>query len=334
MDCDDQDFSCAAGGRALDIAPSFPGCRLTDQRKSPNHPEDHRRLFRLHHPPAMPSKAKSKPTKAAKKSASKKSAPAKAKPAAKKPALKKPAPKAARPAKSAPRATRPAPKSKAKTAEKKPKAVVKKKPVSSSSVNGSAASVRRTRGRDNTVKPGVNFRTPGRAVAPVEKWTPPPEIARGVFNKKQRHRLLELKDSLVDSMNGMAEDTLRARAEGSEASAFGMHQADAGSDAYDRDFALSLLSKEQDALFEIDEALKRLDNGTYGTCEASGKPIPQARLEALPFARFTIECQAEYERDVGPGGGRRPVRSLFGLMGDEDEEEEGEEKETVDKSDD
>ncbi len=270
----------------------------------------------------MPSKAKSKPVKAAKKPALKKPASVMAKPAA-----KKPAPKVAKPAKSAPRAPKPTPKSKAK-------AVVKKKTVSSSSVNGSAASVRRTRGKDNTVKPGINFRTPGRAVAPIEKWTPPPEMAKGAFNKKQRQRLLELKDSLVDSMNGMAEDTLRSRAEGSEASAFGMHQADAGSDAYDRDFALSLLSKEQDALFEIDEALKRLDGGTYGTCEASGKPIPQARLEALPFARFTIECQAEYERDVGPGGGRRPVRSLFGLMGDEDEEEEGEEKETVDKSDD
>ena len=59
-------------------------------------------------------------------------------------------------------------------------------------------------------------------------------------------------------MNGVAKDSLRSRAEGSEASAFGMHQADAGSDAYDRDFALSLLSQEQDSLYEIDEALKRI----------------------------------------------------------------------------
>jgi RNA polymerase-binding transcription factor DksA len=169
---------------------------------------------------------------------------------------------------------------------------------------------------------------------PIEKWEAPPEISRAAFNKKQKARLLDLKDSLVDSMNGMAADTLRARAEGSEASAFGMHQADAGSDAYDRDFALSLLSKEQDALFEIEEALKRLEDGTYGICDMCNKPIPQARLEALPFARFTIDCQAEYEREVGPGGGRRPLRSLFGLMGDEDDEEEGEEKETVDKAED
>jgi DnaK suppressor protein len=87
---------------------------------------------------------------------------------------------------------------------------------------------------------------------------------------------------MVDSMAGVAQDTLRSRAEGSEASAFGMHQADAGSDAYDRDFALSLLSQEQDALYEIDQALRRIELGTYGKCEMSGKQIPRARLEAIP----------------------------------------------------
>ena len=79
------------------------------------------------------------------------------------------------------------------------------------------------------------------------------------FLKKQKERLLQLRDSMLDSMMGVAKDNLRTRAEGSEASAFGMHQADAGSDAYDRDFALSLLSQEQDALYEIEEALKRID---------------------------------------------------------------------------
>src|ERR1043166_5326895 len=63
------------------------------------------------------------------------------------------------------------------------------------------------------------------------------------FTRKQKDKLLQLRDAMVDSMAGVAQDTLRSRAEGSEASAFGMHQADAGSDAYDRDFALSLLSQ-------------------------------------------------------------------------------------------
>ena len=96
------------------------------------------------------------------------------------------------------------------------------------------------------------------------------------------------------------------------ASAFGMHQADAGSDAYDRDFALNLLSQEQDALYEIEEAIKRIQNGTYGVCEMSGKRIAQARLEAIPFARFTVECQAQVEREQMMGGYRRPVRAVFG----------------------
>jgi DnaK suppressor protein len=145
------------------------------------------------------------------------------------------------------------------------------------------------------------------------------------FLKKQKAKLLQLRDSLLDAMMGVSRDTLRARAEGSEASAFGMHQADAGSDAYDRDFALSLLSQEQDALYEIEEALKRIDGGTYGICEMSGKPIPHARLEAIPFARYTVECQTSIEKQKKATRIRQPVTSLFGLTdeegGDGEEEE-------------
>ncbi len=139
----------------------------------------------------------------------------------------------------------------------------------------------------------------------------------GGFLAKQRERLLILKDTLLDSMTGVAKDSLRSRADGSEASAFGMHQADAGSDAYDRDFALSLLSQEQDSLYEIDEALKRLETGSYGTCEMSGKSILHARLEALPFTRYTVECQAEIEKKNRYTRVRQPVASLFGLGDDE-----------------
>ena len=103
----------------------------------------------------------------------------------------------------------------------------------------------------SSLKPTVKTNLP---TGPIRKpivddgWVPEPEIPMNTFIKKQKARLLELKDSLVDSVTGMANETIRARAEGSDASAFGMHQADAGSDAYDRDFALSLLSKEQAAL--------------------------------------------------------------------------------------
>jgi DnaK suppressor protein len=147
------------------------------------------------------------------------------------------------------------------------------------------------------------------------------------FIHKQKEKLLQLRDAMVDSMAGVAQGTLRSRAEGSEASAFGMHQADAGSDAYDRDFALSLLSQEQDALYEIDEALKRIELGTYGKCEMSGKPIPRARLEAIPFARFTVECQSKLEKQSKASRVRQSVTSLFGLT--EEEAREGEEEEVT-----
>src|SRR2546423_15562363 len=149
------------------------------------------------------------------------------------------------------------------------------------------------------------------------------------FTRKQKEKLLNLRDAMVDSMAGVAQDTLRSRAEGSEASAFGMHQADAGSDAYDRDFALSLLSQEQDALYEIDQALKRIELGTYGNCEMSGKPIPHARLEAIPFARFTVECQSQLEKQNKMSRVRQSVTSLFGLTDDEEKEGEAEESQAT-----
>jgi DnaK suppressor protein len=145
------------------------------------------------------------------------------------------------------------------------------------------------------------------------------------FIRAQQEKLLQLRDAMVDSMAGVAKDNLRSRAEGSEASAFGMHQADAGSDAYDRDFALSLLSQEQDALYEIDQALKRIELGTYGICEMSGKPISRARLEAIPFARFTVECQSQLEKQNKASRVRQSVTSLFGLTDEEAAESEEEE---------
>lgn len=152
------------------------------------------------------------------------------------------------------------------------------------------------------------------------------------FVRGQKDKLLQLRDAMVDSMAGVAKDNLRSRAEGSEASAFGMHQADAGSDAYDRDFALSLLSQEQDALYEIDQALKRIELGTYGVCEMSGKAISHARLEAIPFARFTVECQSQLEKQNKASRVRQSVTSLFGLT--DEEGAEGEEEEAKPAADD
>jgi RNA polymerase-binding transcription factor DksA len=134
----------------------------------------------------------------------------------------------------------------------------------------------------------------GEPVAPGSNGSHSP-----AFVQKQRQRLLDLRDDLVDAVSGMARDTIRNAPEGSEASGSGQHQGDAGSDAYDRDFALSVLAKEQDALYEIEQALRRIQSGSYGICEMSARKIPQARLEAIPFARLTVECQAQWEKEYG-----------------------------------
>ena len=220
---------------------------------------------------------------------------------------------------SAPKA--PAPKPAVKATAPQGKELLKKK---TTSTEAKSTSVRRSQAKAEPVKPAPAAAKP--VSVPISDEPQEGEIKHSVFVKIAKQKLLDLKDSLMDSMTGTASETLRNKAEGSEASAFGMHQADAGTDAYDRDFALSLLSQEQDALYEIEEALKRVTAGTYGICEMSNKRIPQARLEALPFARFTIECQQQYEKEVGPNSGRRQVRSLFGLMGSEDEDEDGDEE--------
>ena len=133
--------------------------------------------------------------------------------------------------------------------------------------------------------------------APDERVRLPRDAKTLAFFDRSKQRLLELRDHFLDQMQSVAQNSLRSRSENNEASAVGQHQADAGSDAYEKDFALSLLSQEQDALYEIEEALKRIELGTYGVCEMSSKPIPHARLEAIPFARFTVECQQQLEKE-------------------------------------
>jgi DnaK suppressor protein len=215
------------------------------------------------------------------------------------------------------------------TSKKKPTAARSSKPAKKKAVAPKA-----TRNHAPAKKPaaGSAKASPAKknsnrnAMSPVAVLnTPQKERKLDPFTKGQKEKLLQLRDAMVDSMAGVAQDTLRARAEGSEASAFGMHQADAGSDAYDRDFALSLLSQEQDALYEIDQALKRIELGSYGICEMCSKPISHARLEAIPFTRFTVDCQSQLEKQNKASRVRQSVTSLFGLTDDDGPETEEEE---------
>lgn len=142
--------------------------------------------------------------------------------------------------------------------------------------------------------------------------------------------LLELREQLVKQMNGLAAESAQ------EMAGYSLHMADSGTDNFDRDFALSLLSSDQDAVFEIEEALKRIDRKTYGVCELTGKAIPKARLEAIPWTRFTVDAQAQLEREGALKSRRLGALGSIDSVGttpevDGDEDEHGEEQPKANK---
>lgn len=114
--------------------------------------------------------------------------------------------------------------------------------------------------------------------------------------KKYYNLLIELRNEVQTELNLHSNDTLkRSQKEDSGDIAISV---DAGSDNFDRDFALSLLSSEQEALNEIKAAINRIHKGTYGICEVTGDPIKPDRLEAVPFTRFSVEGQKQYEMNM------------------------------------
>lgn len=139
--------------------------------------------------------------------------------------------------------------------------------------------------------------------------------------QKYYNRLLELREQLLRQMNGLAKESAE------EIAGYSLHMADSGTDNFDRDFALSLLSSDQDAVYEIEEALKRIERKTYGVCELTGKTIPKARLEAIPWARFTVQAQAQLEREGALRQRRLGALGTVDAAGSTDTEEEPEEAE-------
>jgi RNA polymerase-binding transcription factor DksA len=111
--------------------------------------------------------------------------------------------------------------------------------------------------------------------------------------QKYYNLLMELRKEVRDELNLHTSDTLK-RSQKEDAGDIAT-SVDAGTDNFDRDFALSLLSSEQEALNEIEAAIDRIHKGTYGVCEVTGEPIKEDRLEAVPFTRFSVEGQKQYE---------------------------------------
>jgi RNA polymerase-binding protein DksA len=109
--------------------------------------------------------------------------------------------------------------------------------------------------------------------------------------------LVKERNKVGGDLSHIANDTLNksARDASGDLSGYSYHMADTASDDYDRDFALGRATEEQKALYIIDEALKRVADGTYGSCSQCGKSIPKTRLKVIPYADLCIECKKTNE---------------------------------------
>jgi RNA polymerase-binding transcription factor DksA len=125
-----------------------------------------------------------------------------------------------------------------------------------------------------------------------------------------RQRLADERERLDGVKSTFDDEHLTDQSESdasSELSSYDQHQADMGTETFEREKDLSILEQVEAELADVEHALRRLDDGTYGTCEVCGKPIPDERLEAMPAARLCLEHQAEAEREVRFAGERADV---------------------------
>ena len=129
--------------------------------------------------------------------------------------------------------------------------------------------------------------------SPVETRPVPAKL------KKFYNLLIELRDHVKSGLSMHTEETLKrsSKDDAGDLSGYSQHMADAGTDTFDRDFALSMVSSEQDALTEIEAAIERIFSGKYGVCEMTGKHIREERLMAVPFTRYSVETQKQIEKN-------------------------------------
>ena len=122
------------------------------------------------------------------------------------------------------------------------------------------------------------------------------------LNKKElaefKKLILKRKEEVVDEIKHISEDTLKkSQKEASgDISGYTFHMADVATDTYDREFSLGLVSNEREVLYELDDALKRIDEQTFGVCESCKTLITKTRLNAVPYARLCVKCQQRKEK--------------------------------------
>lgn len=122
------------------------------------------------------------------------------------------------------------------------------------------------------------------------------------FNKKEldyfRKLILKNKEKILDEIKRISEDTLKKSQKDAagDISGYTYHMADVASDTYDREFSLGLASNERQSLYELDDAIKKIEEGTFGICEECKSVITKTRLKAVPFARLCVKCQEKKEK--------------------------------------
>jgi RNA polymerase-binding protein DksA len=108
--------------------------------------------------------------------------------------------------------------------------------------------------------------------------------------------LLKTKDQILGDIRHLAEEnTGSVNDRGGDVSGHAMHMADVATDMYDREFTLSLASNDRELLYQVTEALLRIQDGTFGECSSCKKPIPATRLKAIPHAMTCMKCQEKIE---------------------------------------
>jgi RNA polymerase-binding protein DksA len=135
---------------------------------------------------------------------------------------------------------------------------------------------------------------------PVPTDGKPRKNQAGLSSKELEHfreLLLAKRRELVGDMHSMETEALRSTT-GTNLSNLPLHMADMGTDNYEQEFTLGLVEKDRNLLREINQALAKIQNGTYGICEGTGKPISKVRLEAQPWAKYSVEYARLLERGL------------------------------------
>lgn len=112
--------------------------------------------------------------------------------------------------------------------------------------------------------------------------------------EKFKSRLEVLRGQLTNSLRGSTAEVKTP----DEATGYSQHQADQGTDDFDRTISLEVTSKEYAILRQIDRALEKINESTYGICDITGEEIPIARLEAVPYATMTVRAQEKFEKGL------------------------------------